>query len=51
MIDKVLLTFIKYSFNPKCDASWSVVTDCLFMVYLQLGLPMHQDDLYILDKR
>ena len=51
MIDEVLLTFIKYSFDPKCDASWSVVTDCLFMVYLQLGLPMHQDDLYILDKR
>jgi hypothetical protein len=51
MIDEVLLTFIKYSFDPKCDVSWSVVTDCLFMVYLQLGLPMHQDDPYILDKR
>jgi hypothetical protein len=50
-IDEVLLSFIKYSFNPEHDASWSVVTDCLFMVYLQLGLPMHQDDLYILDKR
>jgi hypothetical protein len=36
-IDEVLLTFIKYSFNPERDASWSVVTDCLFMVYLQLG--------------
>jgi hypothetical protein len=51
MIDKVLLSFINYSFDPERDASWSVVTDCLFMVYLQLGLPMHQDDLYILDKR
>jgi hypothetical protein len=50
-IDEALLTFIKYSFDPKCDTSWSVVTDCLFMVYLQLGLPMHQDDLSILDKR
>ena len=50
-IDEVLLSFIKYSFNPERDASWSVVTDCLFMVYLQLGLPMQQDDLYILDKR
>jgi hypothetical protein len=50
-IDEGLLTFIKYSFDPERDASWLVVTDCLFMVYLQLGLPMHQDDLYILDKR
>ena len=50
-IDEVLSSFIKYSFNPERDASWSVVTDCLFMVYLQLGLSMHQDDLYILDKR
>ena len=50
-IDKVLSSFIKHSFDPERDASWSVVTDCLFMVYLQLGLPMHQDDLYILDKR
>ena len=50
-IDGVLSSFIKYSFNPGRDASWSVVTDCLFMVYLQLGLSMHQDDLYILDKR
>ena len=50
-IDEVLSSFIKYSFDPERDASWSVITDCLFMVYLQLGLPMHQDDLYILDKR
>ena len=50
-IDEVLSSFIKYSFDPERDASWSVVTDCLFMVYLQLGLPVHQDDLYILDKR
>ena len=50
-IDEALSSFIKYSFDPERDASWSVVTDCLFMVYLQLGLPMHQDDLHILDKR
>ena len=50
-IGEVLSSFVKYSFDPERDASWSVVTDCLFMVYLQLGLPMHQDDLYILDKR
>jgi len=50
-IDGVLSSFIKYSFDPERDPSWSVITDCLFMVYLQLGLPMHQDDLYILDKR
>jgi len=50
-IDGVLSSFIKYSFDPERDASWSIVTDCLFMVYLQLGLSMHQDDLYILDKR
>jgi len=49
--DGVLSSFIKYSFNPERDPSWSVVTDCLFMVYLQLGLPVHQDDLYISDKR
>ena len=51
VINEVLSSFIKYSFDPKRDASWSVMTDCLFMVYLQLGLPMHQDDLYISDKR
>ena len=50
-IDKVLSSFIMYSFDPERDASWSVVTDCLFMIYIHLGLPMHQDDLYILDKR
>ena len=50
-IDEVLSSFIKYSFDPERDPSWSVITDCLFMVYLQLGLSMHQDDLYILDKR
>jgi hypothetical protein len=50
-IDEALMSFIKYSFDPEHDASRSVVTDCLFMVYLQLGLPMHQDDLSILDKR
>ena len=50
-IDEVLSSFVKYSFDPERDASWSVITDCLFMVYLQLGLLMHQDDLYILDKR
>jgi len=50
-IDEALSSFIKYSFGPERDPSWSVVTDCLFMVYLQLGLPMHQDDLYIFDKR
>ena len=50
-INGVLSLFIKYSFDPGRDASWSVMTDCLFMVYLQMGLPMHQDNLYILDKR
>ena len=50
-IDGVLSSFIKYSFDPERDASWSVMTDCLFMVYLQMGLPMHPDDLYIMDKR
>ena len=50
-IDVVLSSFVKHSFCPGRDASWSVMTDCLFMVYLQMGLPMHQDDLYILDKR
>lgn len=50
-IDEVLSSFIKYSFDPERDASSSIVTDCLFMVSLQLGLPMHQDDLYISDKR
>ena len=50
-IDEALSSFIKYSFDPERDTSWSVVTDCLFMVYLHLELPMHQDDLHILDKR
>ena len=48
-IDGVLSSFIKYSFDPERDAFWSVMTDCLFMVYLQKALPMHQDDLYILE--
>jgi hypothetical protein len=34
-IDEVLLTFIKYSFDPEPDASWSVVTHCSFMVCLK----------------
>lgn len=50
-IDEVSLSSTKYSFDPERDASSSIVTDCLFMVSLQLGLPMHQDDLYISDKR
>ena len=50
-IDETLSSFIKYSFNPERDPSSSVIADCLFMVCLQMGLPMHQDDLHILDKR
>ena len=46
-----MLSFVKRSFNPERDASCPAITDCLFMVYLQMGLPMHQDVLYILDKR
>ena len=50
-IDEALSSFIKYSFNPERDPSSSVIADCLFMVCLQMGLPMNQDDLHILDKR
>ena len=51
VIDRVLSSFIKVLFNPECDASWPVIMEIVFMVYLQMGLPMHQDDSYILDKR
>jgi hypothetical protein len=50
-VDEVLLMFIKYSFDPELEASWLVVMHCSFMIYLKLRLLMHQDDLYILDKR
>jgi len=39
-IDEALSSSIKHSFDSERDASWSVVTDCLLMVYLHLGLPV-----------
>ena len=50
-IDVVLPSFIKHSIDPNRDASWLVIRDYWFMVNPQMELPMHQDDLYILDQR
>ena len=50
-IDVVLPSFIKHSIDPNRDASWLVMRDYWFMVDPQMELPMHQDDLYILDQR
>ena len=42
-IDEVLSSFIECSVDSECYASLPAVRNCLFTVYIRLGLPMHRD--------